>query len=51
MTREEVKSIVDKIQVYTQSFLITNNVYGLSLLFFLLGLFTFIPPINLNFLN
>lgn len=27
MTREEVKSIVDKIQVYRQTFLITNNVY------------------------
>lgn len=27
MTREEVKSLVDKIQVYRQSFLITNNVY------------------------
>lgn len=27
MTREEVKTIVDKIQVYRQTFLITNNVY------------------------
>lgn len=27
MTREEVKNLVDKIQVYRQSFLITNNVY------------------------
>ena len=27
MTRTETKQIVDKIQVYRQSFLITNNVY------------------------
>ena len=27
MTRAETKQIVDKIQVYRQSFLITNNVY------------------------
>ncbi len=27
MTREEVKKIVDKVQIYRQSFLITNNLY------------------------